>query len=112
MEEFASVIAQSEASARKYLSRTDETGAKLKLSGDLKMTTFDCFLPVDLEKHVVLKKTGMNTYEAQKEEIEGISSDFKRVTKVATTTWMWITNSMGCVATVTNSDIVRRNVGR
>ena len=61
-----------EASVRKYERWKDDKGAKLKLSGDLKMAAFESRLPLELENHLVLNKKRLNTYEAQKEEIEGI----------------------------------------
>ena len=57
---------------RKYKRRKDEKGAKLKLTGDLKMAAFESLLPLELENHLVLNKKRLNTYEAPKEGIEGI----------------------------------------
>ena len=70
--ELSGVIEKWEASVRKYERRKDERGNKLKLTGDLKMAAFESLLPQELENHLVLNKKRLNTFEAQKEEIEGI----------------------------------------
>ena len=60
-----------EARAGKYEKR-EERGERLKLTRDLKMTTFENLLPLELGNHLVLNKKRLKTYEAQKKEIERI----------------------------------------
>ena len=55
----------------KYEKR-EERGERLKLTRDLKMTTFENVLPLELQNHLVLNKKRLKMYDAQKEEIEGI----------------------------------------
>ena len=59
--ELTAVIEKWEASVRKYERRKDDKGAKLKLSGDLKMAAFESPLPLELENHLVLNKKRLNT---------------------------------------------------
>ena len=65
--ELTAVIEKWEASVRKCERRKDEKGAKLKLTGDLKIAAFESLLPLELENHLVLNKKRLNAYEAQKE---------------------------------------------
>ena len=61
-----------EEQVRKYERRKDERGQRLRLDQETKMSAFELMLPIDLENHLILNKKRLNTYEAQKEEIEGI----------------------------------------
>jgi len=61
-----------EEQVRRYEKRRDDTGARLRVDQELKMTAFELLLPADLENHLILNKKRLSTYELQKEEIEGI----------------------------------------
>ena len=72
LEELVGVWEKWEASIPRYERRKDESGNKLRITGDFKMTAFESLLPPERENHLVLNKKRLDAYEAQKEEIEGI----------------------------------------
>ena len=51
--------------------RLEKDRDRLKMTRDLKMTAFESLMLLVLEKHLVLNRKRLNTYEARKEEIEG-----------------------------------------
>jgi hypothetical protein len=57
---------------RKYEKRRTTSGERAQIASDILMAAFENLVPEDLENHLVLNRKRLNTYLAQKEEIQSI----------------------------------------
>ena len=63
-------IEQLEDLVRRYEARRSTSGTRELLSDDIKSASLDLLVPNDLEKHLILNKNRLTTYELMKQEIE------------------------------------------
>ena len=63
-------IEQLEDLVRRYESRKSASGVRELLSDDIKSASLEMLVPTDLEKHLILNKNRLTTYELMKQEIE------------------------------------------
>ena len=55
---------------RRYEARRNERGEREVLSQDIKCTSLELLVPTDIERHLILNKNRLGTYEEMKQEIE------------------------------------------
>ena len=55
---------------RRYEARRNERGERDVLSQDIKCTSLELLVPTDIERHLILNKNRLGTYEEMKQEIE------------------------------------------
>ena len=55
---------------RRYEARRNERGEREVLSQDIKCTSLELLVPTDIERHLILNKNRLGTYEEIKQEIE------------------------------------------
>ena len=63
-------IEQLEDLVRRYEARRSASGTRELLSDDIKSASLELLVPNDLEKHLILNKNRLTTYELMKQEIE------------------------------------------
>lgn len=57
---------------RRYEKQRDSEGRHQVIPRDIKMTAFEMMLPPELENHLVLNRSRINSYELQREEVQSI----------------------------------------
>ena len=57
---------------RRYEKQKDSEGQKQVVARDVKMTSFEMMVPSDIENHLILNRSRINTYELQCKEVQDI----------------------------------------
>ncbi|CAK0841849.1 unnamed protein product [Prorocentrum cordatum] len=69
LEELAGALERWEEAVKRYESRRDDDGNRERLSDSVRMSALESLLPAELEEHVLLNQSRLNTYELLRREI-------------------------------------------
>ncbi|CAK0837809.1 unnamed protein product, partial [Prorocentrum cordatum] len=69
LEELAGALERWEEAVKRYESRRDDGGNRERLSDSVRMSALESLLPAELEEHVLLNQSRLNTYELLRREI-------------------------------------------
>ena len=75
-------IEQLEGLVRRYEARRSASGARELLSDDIKSASLETLVPTDLEKHLILNKNRLTSYEFMRQEIELVVESIVLVQRV------------------------------
>ena len=67
--ELGSALEKWEDQCRRYEARKNDKGEREKLTEDIKMSALESLVPEDLEKHLLLNSSRLNTYQLMRDEI-------------------------------------------
>ncbi|CAK0875118.1 unnamed protein product [Prorocentrum cordatum] len=69
LDELAGALERWEEAVKRYESRRDDDGNRERLSDSVRMSALESLLPAELEEHVLLNQSRLNTYELLRREI-------------------------------------------